>query len=120
MWHQVPVNEMWVEGSDCLVEKALAGFCPAATAPKQVDSDCLTLPSRSVHLSLYMQAAQWVDEAKMKTLGHSVLLYHGASRTRYTAAMLATADIVVSTYDVLASEAQAFPKGPLIRVEWHR
>ena len=72
------------------------------------------------NLFFILQAAQWVDEAQSKTVGHTVLLYHRAGRSRYTAPVLATADIVVSTYDVLTSEAQMFPKGPLIRVHWHR
>ena len=35
--------------------------------------------------------------------------------------MLATADIVVTTYDVLVQETrEGHPDGPVVRVRWHR
>ena len=61
-----------------------------------------------------------MDEAQSKTVGQSVVLFHGPHRAQYTAAMLATADIVVSTYDILVMEAGSFPRGALTRVNWHR
>ncbi|KAK9839761.1 hypothetical protein WJX84_000502 [Apatococcus fuscideae] len=66
-------------------------------------------------------ASQWVDEVKAKTPQLSVVLYHGGQRAeRFPPTMLSSMDVVVSTYDVLVSEKNVTPEGPLFRVQWHR
>ena len=68
-----------------------------------------------------MQATQWVDEVKAKTPQLSVILYHGGQRAeRFPPSLLASMDIVVSTYDTVVSEKSCTPEGPLFRVQWHR
>ena len=75
----------------------------------------------SAQSCIEMQASQWVDEVKAKTPQLSVVLYHGGGRAeRYPPTMLASMDVVVSTYDVLVSEKNVTPEGPLFRVQWHR
>ena len=68
-----------------------------------------------------MQASQWVDEVQTKCPQLSVALYHGPGRqTRLPPALLASYDIVVSTYDIVGNELGQSPMGNLFRVRWHR
>ncbi len=67
-----------------------------------------------------VQAQQWVDEVREKAPQLRVVLYHGSQRRSITPALLACHDVVVTTYQTMASECDAAPKGPLFRVRWHR
>ncbi|KAK9811296.1 hypothetical protein WJX72_001345 [[Myrmecia] bisecta] len=66
-------------------------------------------------------ASQWVDEIQQKCPQLSVALYHGPRRTQqYPPTLLASYDVVVSTYDIIGNEHQQAPMGALFRVRWHR
>ena len=66
-------------------------------------------------------AIQWKDEIEAKTPQLSVALYHGPNRrSLYTPSLLASHDIVVTTYDVLSHESNESPLGPIFRVPWFR
>ena len=61
-----------------------------------------------------------MDELHAKTPQLSTILYHGPGRNKFTAALLASTDVVVTTYDIMSSEHEMSPSGPLFRVRWHR
>ena len=66
-------------------------------------------------------ANQWKDEIEAKTPQLSVALYHGPNRrSLYTPSLLASYDIIVTTYDVLSHENNESPLGPIFRVPWFR
>ena len=68
-----------------------------------------------------LQASQWVDEMQSKTPQLSVALYHGPNRAqRFPASLLASYDVVVTTYDILGMEHQMSPVGSVFRVRWFR
>lgn len=62
---------------------------------------------------------QWVEEIKTKTEANKlkVLKHHGSNRTR-NAQDLYDYDVVVTTYQVVASEAEE--SGPLFQLDWYR
>ena len=56
-----------------------------------------------------------------KTPQLSVALYHGPNRAqRFPASLLASYDVVVTTYDILGMEHQMSPVGSVFRVRWFR
>ena len=61
-----------------------------------------------------------MDELHSKTPQLSTLLYHGPDRKKYTPAILASTDVVVTTYDLISAEHETSPQGPLFRVNWYR
>ena len=62
-----------------------------------------------------------MDEIEAKTPQLSSVLYHGPTRQqRFPPTLLASHDIVVTTYDVLHSEQNMSPVGGLFRVRWFR
>ena len=66
-------------------------------------------------------ANQWKDEIEAKTPQLSVALYHGADRReRFSPAILASYDVVVTTYDILGHEKNESPMGSVFRVQWFR
>ncbi|CAL8469222.1 g8763 [Coccomyxa elongata] len=65
-------------------------------------------------------AQQWVDEVREKAPQLRVALYHGSKRRSFTPALLACHDVIVTTYQTMANECDAAPKGALFRVRWHR
>ena len=68
-----------------------------------------------------MQAQQWIDEINEKAPQLRTALYHGLNRTRdFPPALLASYDVVITTYALMASEYNAAPQGALYRVRWHR
>lgn len=69
---------------------------------------------------MFEQAQQWVDEVREKTPQLRVALYHGSKRRSFTPALLACHDVIVTTYQTMANECDAAPKGALFRVRWHR
>lgn len=61
-----------------------------------------------------------MDELHAKTPQLSTILYHGPGRSQYSTEILASTDVVVTTYDIVVSEHNASPNGPLFRVNWYR
>ena len=69
----------------------------------------------------FAQAQQWIDEINEKAPQLRMALYHGPNRARdFPPALLASHDVVITTYALMASEYNAAPQGALYRVRWHR
>ena len=57
-----------------------------------------------------MQAMQWVGEVRSKAPGLSVALYHGPGRAeRLPPALLASYDVIVTTYNTARHPPPCFP-----------
>lgn len=66
-------------------------------------------------------ATQWVAEVRAKTPQLSVCLYHGGNRQRkFPPVILASYDIVITTFGMVNQEHNSSPIGPLFRVRWFR
>lgn len=59
---------------------------------------------------------QW-DEVVQRFLGHEPLIYHGRHLKKITAAQLAKAPIVLTTYGMISKRAK---ESPLWKLQWHR
>jgi len=68
-----------------------------------------------------VQAQQWIDEMSQKAPQLRTALYHGPNRSRdFSPVLLASYDVVVTTYGTMSTEFNAAPQGALYRVHWHR
>ncbi len=73
------------------------------------------------HTMCAVQAQQWTDEMNQKAPQLRTALYHGPNRSRdYSPVLLASYDVVVTTYGTMSTEFNAAPQGALYRVHWHR
>ncbi|KAK9805404.1 hypothetical protein WJX73_001738 [Symbiochloris irregularis] len=91
----------------------------APTAPTLTSRDGQP-PRRTLVVCPLGVAHQWMDEINSKTPHLSTILYHGPNRKAYTPPILASTDVVVTTYDILAIEHETSPLGAIFRVNWFR